>query len=219
MESCLILAKSPKSRHEERVQERTASGAIKLLELLLKQVQFCLDDGWTERKQGKKKFHNEYETFKKILHQLDRQFEGIQESKQILEREIQEFRQQFEREISVRSRRTLELLKFGIELNSLYHLNHEFEQKLWQFKRCRKKILLRVTYLDSQFLVWLLVLCAVHAEDAHEGGGFRNLALDSWWLEFWEIVLLAAGDVERNPGPRQITDEELAKISHTAIGK
>ena len=28
-----------------------------------------------------------------------------------------------------------------------------------------------------------------------------------------------AGDVERNPGPRQITDEELAKVSDIPIGK
>ena len=36
-------------------------------------------------------------------------------------------------------------------------------------------------------------------------GGFRNLLLDGWWLEFWEIILLAAGDVERNPGPTFMT--------------
>ena len=62
---------------------------------------------------------------------------------------------------------------------------------------------------------WLSVYLS---EESHQGG-FRNLLLDGWWLEFWEIILLAAGDVERNPGPRQITDEQLAKVSDRAIGK
>ena len=35
-------------------------------------------------------------------------------------------------------------------------------------------------------------------------GGLRNLLLDGWWLEFWDVVLLTDGDVERNPGPRRL---------------
>ena len=55
-----------------------------------------------------------------------------------------------------------------------------------------------------ELLVWLSWITSHLIEDAHRGG-FRNLLLDGWWLEFWEIILLVAGDVERNPGPRQIT--------------
>ena len=36
-------------------------------------------------------------------------------------------------------------------------------------------------------------------------GGFKNPLLDGGWLEFWQIILLAAGDVERNPGPTFMT--------------
>ena len=53
-----------------------------------------------------------------------------------------------------------------------------------------------------QLFVCLLSICL--SEDSQRGG-FRNLLLDGWWLEFWEIILLAAGDVERNPGPRRMT--------------
>ena len=67
-----------------------------------------------------------------------------------------------------------------------------------------------------RLFVWWISLYTT--EDARRGG-FRNLLLDGWWLEFWEIILLAAGDVERNPGPRQITDEELAKVSDRPIGR
>ena len=69
-----------------------------------------------------------------------------------------------------------------------------------------------------QLLVRLLWVASFLIEDAHQGG-FRNLLLDGWWLEFWEIILLAAGDVEKNPGPRQVTDEELIKVSGRPIGK
>lgn len=62
-------------------------------------------------------------------------------------------------------------------------------------------------------MLWINLFTAAEGR-----GGFRNL-LDGWWLEFWEIILLAAGDVERNPGPKQITDEELAKISDRFVGK
>ena len=53
-----------------------------------------------------------------------------------------------------------------------------------------------------QLFMCLLSICL--SEDSQRGG-FRNLLLDGWWLEFWEIILLAAGDVERNPGPRRMT--------------
>lgn len=53
-----------------------------------------------------------------------------------------------------------------------------------------------------QLLAWFLWI------EGREGaccGGCGNLLLDVWWLEFWEIILLTAGDMERNPGPRRIT--------------
>ena len=49
---------------------------------------------------------------------------------------------------------------------------------------------------------------SIYLSEEFHRGGFRNLLLDGWWLEFWEIILLAAGDVERNPGP---IDELLGK--------
>ena len=60
-------------------------------------------------------------------------------------------------------------------------------------------------------LEWLSVYLS---EGGDRRGGFRNLLLDGWWLEFWEIILLAAGDVERNPGPRRMsgTDGEYAIV-------
>ena len=181
--------------------------AIRLPSLILEQLRSRLDDG-TKRNQGKRKLHGYergYDILKERLHQLKRQFEEIQESKWKLEREADECRRW-----SVRWHvRAIE--------PKLYFLKCEFMQKLRELNRWQKEILLKVAYLDS-LLVWLLVLYAVHAEDAHEGGGFKNL-LDGWWLEFWEIVLLAAGDVERNPGPRQITDDQLAGVSDTPIGK
>ena len=51
----------------------------------------------------------------------------------------------------------------------------------------------------------LVVLFVYLSEDGDRRGGFRNLLLDGWWLEFWEIILFVAGDVERNPGPRRMT--------------
>ena len=90
-----------------------------------------------------------------------------------------------------------------------------------------------------QLLVWSLWITNYLFESAC-CGGFGNLLLDAWWLEFWEIVLLVAGDVERNPGPRQITgklmnfsniaslilfvlllytDAQLAKVDNRVLGK
>ena len=59
---------------------------------------------------------------------------------------------------------------------------------------------LRSLYLDH--LVQLLVLWVEGylSEDGCQGTS-NDLLLDAWWLEFWELILLAAGDIERNPGP------------------
>jgi hypothetical protein len=197
----------------KRVQEiDRVLQVIRLPSLILEQLRFRLDDG-TKRNQGKKKFHEYergYEILKKRLHQLDRQFEEIQESKRKLERQATECNTAWGGSITYYSLRNLEL--------ELHNLKCKFVQKLRELNCWQKEILLRVAYLENLLVVWLLTLYAVHVEDAHQGG-FRNFVLDSWWLEFWEIVLLAAGDVERNPGPRQITEEELAKVSDTPIGK
>ena len=188
--------------------------------LILEQLRFRLDDG-AKRNRGKKKFHEYergYEILRERLHQLDRQIEEIQESKQTLYNEFEEIQRESNNYLYILPISLSDQLQLRRLKRKLYNLKDEFEQKLQELDCQRQEILLRVSYLDY-LLVWLLVLYAVHAEDAHEGGGFRNLILDGWWLEFWEIILLAAGDVERNPGPRQITDEELAKVSDTPIGK
>ena len=94
------------------------------------------------------------------------------------------------------------------ELRSLYQ---------WICQEDKEISLEELEYLLQTLLssFWLSVYLS---EESHQGG-FRNLLLDGWWLEFWEIILLAAGDVEKNPGPRQITDEELVKVSDRPIGK
>jgi FtsZ-binding cell division protein ZapB len=203
-------------------------------------------DGGTKRivKQGEKKFQeHECEILKKTLHLLKREFEELQESKWKLKREcekLQESKRKLEREcgeLLQETKRKLEqgnssclyeleqkLLKFNCQLIEFNRRLKEIECQLEIIDRQLEKIepqqqelefLFRIAYFSS-LLEWLLTLCAV--EDSHQGG-LRNLILDGWWLEFWEIILLAAGDVERNPGPRQITDEELAKVSDTTIGK
>ena len=58
--------------------------------------------------------------------------------------------------------------------------------------------------LQRLLLLFMCLLSICLSEDSQRGG-FRNLLLDGWWLEFWEIILLAAGDVERNPGPTFMT--------------
>ena len=67
------------------------------------------------------------------------------------------------------------------ELEQKFHnLMLEFELDFILLDCQRQEILLKVAYLDS-LLIWLLVLCEVHAEDAaHQGGGFRNLVLENW---------------------------------------
>ena len=77
----------------------------------------------------------------------------------------------------------------------------------WKDKEAREAV-----HWLLQLLVWLLQVYL--SEESHRGG-FRNLLLDGWWLEFWEIILLAAGDVERNPGPRQITGESAMRRIQT----
>ena len=88
-------------------------------------------------------------------------------------------------------------------LRALDRLDHQERKKIEIIKiflqwKDYKSLLQRLV----QLFVCLLSICL--SEDSQRGG-FRNLLLDGWWLEFWEIILLAAGDVERNPGPRRIT--------------
>ena len=89
------------------------------------------------------------------------------------------------------------------ELTSLYQWIRKEDQITFQEAIHR---LLRL-------FVWCLRLYTI--EDTHRGG-FRNLLLDGWWLEFWEIILLAAGDVERHPG---LTNKLLSQVSDRPIGK
>ena len=74
----------------KREQELKRELQVIRLPLVLEQLRFRLDDG-AKRNQGKKKFHEHergYEILKKTLHQLDCEFEEIQESKWKLEREV-----------------------------------------------------------------------------------------------------------------------------------
>jgi hypothetical protein len=178
------------------------------LQLSLKYLLFGLD-AEIKRIHAGGKFHEQergYEILKERLHQLDSEIE--ENFKQILELDLS--------------------YDFSPSWWQSYCLKYKLEhaQKLQELtcqlngieNERQKIILLRVEYLES-VLEWLLMHCAVHVEDAAHQGGFRNLLLDGWWLEFWEIVLLAAGDVERNPGPRQITDEQLIQVSDIPISK
>ena len=88
-------------------------------------------------------------------------------------------------------------------LRSLYRWIHKEDQMVSQ------------EAIDCLLQLLLLWLSAYLSEDARRGG-FRNLLLDGWWLE---IILLAAGDVERNPGPRQITDAQLVKVDNRVLSK
>ena len=92
------------------------------------------------------------------------------------------------------------------DLESLYQWIHDEDQLVSQ------------EAVDNLLQLFVRLLRLYTAENDHRGG-FRNLLLDGWWLEFWEIILLAAGDVERHPGPGQITDEELTQVSDRLIGK
>ena len=67
------------------------------------------------------------------------------------------------------------------------------------------KLLKLLKLLQRLLMEWL---CAYLSEDGCRGTS-NNLLLDGWWLEFWELVLLDAGDIERNPGP--ITGMDLIK--------
>ena len=69
------------------------------------------------------------------------------------------------------------------------------------------ELLMQVEYesLLQRLLLLFVCLLSIYLSEADPQGGFKNLLLDGWWLEFWEIILLAAGDVERNPGPTFMT--------------
>ena len=71
-------------------------------------------------------------------------------------------------------------------------------------KQLKLHILRLVGILEPPELEWL----SMHLSEDGPQGGFRNLLLDWWWLEFWEIIQLAAGDVEGNPGPRRMTGNQ-----------
>ena len=218
-----MLELSPECFHEVTEYEHELR---EITEAIARHVQSRprLADGGTKRNRGKKKFHEyhrECELLKQILYQLEStcELKEIQESKLTLMQKLKNVL-----EDSCRGR--LGLLPIGTDLEKLHFRKYELEWNLQeincQLKKIenepqRQEILLRIAYFSS-LLACLLVLYAVYVEDAHQGG-FRNSLLDGWWLEFWEIVLLAAGDVERNPGPRQITDEQLAEVSDTPIGK
>ena len=76
-----------------------------------------------------------------------------------------------------------------------------------QFDELDVCVILKLLTLEaSKHLLQLAVkLLTVNLSERGDcRGGFKNLLLDGWWLEFWEIILLADGDVERNPGPRRI---------------
>ena len=90
---------------------------------------------------------------------------------------------------SAMERAMIQFLETNAQMNYYYSLINKLLTKLINKKLL--KLLIR----------WLSVYLF---KEGHRGG-FRNLLLDGWWLEFWEIILLAAGDVERNPGPRQMT--------------
>ena len=160
---------------------------------------------------------------RRSLYQLERECEKIQESIWKLERKVQNLVHEQLSELP----RYLWLIELE---EKLQRLKREFEQKLHELKYNMKEVyrqlrgikwqrqefedLLRIAY---NLFVWLVAL--YDEEDAAHQDVIRNLVLDGWWLEFWEIILLAAGDVERNPGPRQITDEQLAEVSDIPIGK
>ena len=86
-----------------------------------------------------------------------------------------------------------------VRRKQLEKLTVEEQRRSQQLKL--KALLEAYKHILQLLIEWLSVyLC----EEANRGG-FRNLLLDGWWLEFWEIILLADGDVERNPGPRRMT--------------
>ena len=80
-------------------------------------------------------------------------------------------------------------------------------------------LLMQMEYesLLQHLLLLFVCLLSIYLSVTDPQGGLRNLLLDGWWLEFWEIVLLAAGDVERNPGPRRMTGRTEVTQSLTSI--
>ena len=45
----------------------------------------------------------------------------------------------------------------------------------------------------------------------------KRLLLHDGWLEMWAIILLLSSDVERNPGPRQITGKFTFMYGYNTI--
>ena len=75
-------------------------------------------------------------------------------------------------------------------------------------------MLLKLREYKSLLLrLFLCLLSIIYLSEADPQLGFRNRLLDGWWLEFWETILLAAGDVERNPGPRRMIG--MTKVTET----
>ena len=198
----------------ERMQEEIERELKVISEVLTQHVQLQrfqrLDDG-TKRNQ------REYELLEQTLYQLQRRFEKLQESKRTFQREFKRELQELERKLKEPEHKWLWNRSLQKLEQKLVGKVQDLNCQLKEIELRRQEILLRIAYFSS-LLVCQLVLYAVHVEDAHQGG-IRNLILDGWWLEFWEIILLAAGDVESNPGPRQIVDEQLAEVSDTPIGK
>jgi hypothetical protein len=79
------------------------------------------------------------------------------------------------------------------DVRSLYQWIREQDKEISQEEALKYLLHTLISFWLSVYLF----------QESHQRG-FRNLLLDGWWLEFWEIILLAAGDVERNPGPRQL---------------
>jgi flagellar motility protein MotE (MotC chaperone) len=161
---------------------------------------------------------------KKMLHQLERECEETLKSIWESESKVQnlEWRLQAHKQHEPQVQQRLHNLRCEFE-QKLQKLNCDLKEvycQLREIKWQRQEFedLLRIAYVHLESLFVRLVTLFDEVDAAHQDG-FRNFLLDGWWLEFWEIILLAAGDVERNPGPRQITGEELAEVSDTPIGK
>ena len=92
-----------------------------------------------------------------------------------------------------------EMGDFDIQLSKV------FEETDWKLRAVAYVFWLKDISFPGILEPHELVMVFVYLSEGGWQGGFRNLLLDGWWLEFWEIILFVAGDVERNPGPRQMT--------------
>ena len=61
---------------------------------------------------------------------------------------------------------------------------------------------------SSAFLCYLFGVCIASGSSSK-----KRLLLHDSWLEMWIIILSLACDVEKNPGPRQVTGKQLALVS------